>query len=344
MKRLITTLIIGLVAGGALFAQVLDKPVAIVRLTETVNIGQRELRNQVEMLQEQVGRNLTEADRKEVLEAQIGEVLINQAAARENIRVTQEEINQAIQAQRQSLGQPVSNSQFRSFIQEQLGLSWDEYVEQITQRLIQEKYVVEKKRDLIQNVDPPSEPEIRAFYEENATQFTNPAMVRFNQLFLDTRNRGESQVDAARQKAQDLRGQLRSGQASFEELMNDSLDDASYTGGDFGFLLRNDQQARNLLGRRFVESVFSLEEGEISSVIESNIGFHIVQITNRRSPRVLGLNDPVLPGQNVTVRNQIENYLRNQQQQRNFQQAVQEVIDGLREEAEVELFEQNLQW
>jgi parvulin-like peptidyl-prolyl isomerase len=126
--------------------------------------------------------------------------------------------------------------------------------------------------------------------------------------------------------------------------MNDSLDDASYTGGDFGFLLRNDQQARNLLGRRFVESVFSLEEGDISAVIESNIGFHIVQITNRRSPRVLGLNDPVLPGRNVTVRNQIENYLRNQQQQRNFQRAVEEVIDDLRDEAEVELFEQNLQW
>ncbi len=344
MKRSITTLIIGLLAVGALSAQVLDKPVAIVRLTETVNIGQRELRNQVEMLQEQLGRELSEEDRREVLEAQIGEILIDQAAARQDIRVTQEEINQAIRAQRQSLGQPVSDAQFRGFIQEQLGLSWDEYVEQITQRLIQEKYVVENRRDLIQNVDPPTESEIRAFYDENATQFTNPAMVRFNQLFIETRNKSDSQVDAARQKAQDLRGQLRSGQASFQELMNDSLDDASYTGGDFGFLLRNDQQARNLLGRRFVESVFSLEEGDISAVIESNIGFHIVQITNRRSPRVLGLNDPVLPGQNVTVRNQIENYLRNQQQQRNFQQAVEEVIDDLRDEAEVELFEQNLQW
>lgn len=344
MKRSITTLIIGLLAVGALSAQVLDKPVAIVRLTETVNIGQRELRNQVEMLQEQLGRELSEEDRREVLEAQIGEILIDQAAARQNIRVTQEEINQAIRAQRQSLGQPVSDAQFRGFIQEQLGLSWDEYVEQITQRLIQEKYVVENRRDLIQNVDPPTESEVRAFYDENATQFTNPAMVRFNQLFIETRNKSDSQVDAARQKAQDLRGQLRSGQTSFQELMNDSLDDASYTGGDFGFLLRNDQQARNLLGRRFVESVFSLEEGDISAVIESNIGFHIVQITNRRSPRVLGLNDPVLPGQNVTVRNQIENYLRNQQQQRNFQQAVEEVIDDLRDEAEVELFEQNLQW
>lgn len=344
MKRLIATLIIALIAGAGLYAQVLDKPVAIVRLTETVNIGQRELRNQVQMLQEQMGRNLNQADRREVLEAQIGEVLINQAAARDGIRVSQEEINQAIQAQRQSLGQPVSDNQFRGFIQDQLGLTWQEYVEQITQRLIQEKYVVEKKRDLIQNVDPPSEAEIRDFYDENATQFTNPAMVRFNQLFIDTRNSADPQVDAARQKAETLRGRIRSGQASFEELMNNSLDDASYTGGDFGFLLRNDQQARNQLGRRFVESVFSLEEGDISSVIESNIGFHIVQVTNRRAPRVLGLNDPVLPGRNVTVRNQIENYLRNQQQQRNFQQAVQDVIDELREEAEVELFEQNLQW
>jgi parvulin-like peptidyl-prolyl isomerase len=344
MKRLLTILTLALLAGGGLSAQILDKPVAIVRLTETVNIGQRELRSQVRLLEQQIGRELNEEDRREVLEAQIGEVLINQAAARENVRVTQEEINQAIQAQRQSLGQPVSDNQFRNFIQEQLGLSWDEYVEQITQRLIQEKFVVERKRDMIQNVDRPGSTQIRAFYEENATQFTNPAMARFNQLFIETRNRSDSQIAAARQKAEELRGQLRSGQATFQELMNDSLDDASYSGGDFGFLLRNDPQARNLLGRQFIESVFALEEGEISGVLESNIGLHIVQITNRRPPRVLGLDDPVLPGQSVTVRNQIENYLMNQQQQQNFQRAVQEVIDELRDEAEVELFEENLQW
>ncbi|MFW6338802.1 MAG: SurA N-terminal domain-containing protein, partial [Alkalispirochaetaceae bacterium] len=244
MKRCITTLITALLAAGALSAQVLDKPVAIVRLTETVNIGQRELRNQVEMLEEQVGRNLNEEDRREVLDSLIGEILIDQAAARNDIRVTQEEINQAIRAQRQSLGQPVSDDQFRGFIREQLGLSWEEYVEQITQRLIQEKYIVERKRDLIQNVEPPTEREVRDFYDENATQFTNPAMVRFNQLFFDTRNKSDSQVEAARQKAQELRNGLRSGQKSFDELMDDSLDDASYTGGDFGFLLRNDQQAR----------------------------------------------------------------------------------------------------
>ncbi|MFW6251186.1 MAG: SurA N-terminal domain-containing protein, partial [Alkalispirochaetaceae bacterium] len=142
MKRCITTLITALLAAGALSAQVLDKPVAIVRLTETVNIGQRELRNQVRMLEEQVGRSLNEEDRREVLDSLIGEILIDQAAARNDIRVTQEEINQAIRAQRQSLGQPVSDAQFRGFIREQLGLTWEEYVEQITQRLIQEKYIV----------------------------------------------------------------------------------------------------------------------------------------------------------------------------------------------------------
>ena len=344
MKRIVILLILGICLIGTAAGQILDKPVAIVRLTETVNIGQRELRTQIRLLEEQLGRDLGASDRREVLDAQIGEVLINQAAARQDIRVTQEEINQAIQSQRQSLGRPVTDEQFRNFIGEQLGLNWNEYVQQITQRLIQEKYVVENRREMIQNVEPPTDAEIRNFYDENATQFTNPAMVRFNQLFIDTRNQGDAQVTAGRRKAEELRGRLRSGQATFQELMNESLDDAGYSGGDFGFLLRTDEQARSLLGRGFVESVFSLEEGEISGVIESNIGFHIVQITNRRSPRVLGLNDPVLPGRNVTVRNQIENYLMNQQQQRNFQRAVDEVINELREEAEVQLFEENLDW
>ncbi|MCG8481319.1 MAG: SurA N-terminal domain-containing protein, partial [Spirochaetales bacterium] len=92
---------------------------AVVSLTETVNIGQRELRQQVELLERQLGGELTLENRREVLDAQIGDVLLNQAASRANIRGTQAEIDQAIAAQRQSIGRPVSDAEFRRMIQDQ---------------------------------------------------------------------------------------------------------------------------------------------------------------------------------------------------------------------------------
>ena len=166
-------------------AQVLDRPVAIVRLTETVNIGQRELRQQVDLLEQQMGRQLTQDQRREVLEAQIGDVLLNQAAARANIRVSQDEIQQAIDTQRQSLGQPVSDAQFRQMVQQQMGMSWDQYVEEVTNRLIQEQFILQEAQGQFNSIDEPTNREIRQVYEENAQQFTNPAMVRFDHLFFD---------------------------------------------------------------------------------------------------------------------------------------------------------------
>ncbi len=334
-----------LIPTASVSTQILDQPVAVVRLTETVNVGQRELRRQVELLERQLGRDLTAENRRELLDAQIAEVLLSQAAERENVRVTQEEVDQAIAQQKAALGRPVTDDQFRELVVRESGIPWDEYQQEVRERLIQERYILEKKRSVIQDVTPPTEAEIERFYEENATQFSNPAMVRFSHLFVDTRNLSNQEKQERRERAEELYRRIRSGAASFEDLIEESLDDATFSGGDFGYLLRQDPQSQRLLGADFVEGVFSVEEGQVSNgVLESNVGFHIVKIVNKRRPRILELSDPVLPGQNTTVRDQIRNYLLNSRQQRAFQRAIQEVVDELREEAEITVFEENRDW
>ncbi len=325
-------------------AQVLDRPVAIVRLTETVNIGQRELRQQVDLLEQQMGRQLTQDQRREVLEAQIGDVLLNQAAARANIRVSQDEIQQAIDTQRQSLGQPVSDAQFRQMVQQQMGMSWDQYVEEVTNRLIQEQFILQEAQGQFNSIDEPTNREIRQVYEENAQQFTNPAMVRFDHLFFDLRNRSGEEEQSTRQLAASMARRLQRGTADFQQLLRESLDDARYAGGDFGYIIRGDQQAIQRLGQSFVNQVFELDEGDVSGVIESNVGLHIVRITDRRSPRLLQLDDPLLPGESTTVRQQIRAYILNQRQQQVFQDAVQSVLARLKEEAEITRYPENLDW
>ena len=349
MKRgLLTSLVIAAIVGIAspihVFAQVLDRPVAIVRLTETVNIGQRELRTQVEQLEQQLGRELSRENRLEVLEARIGDVLLEQAAARAGVRVGEEEIDQAIEVQKQSIGRPVSDGEFRRIIQEQTGLSWDQYVKEITDRLVQERFILQQSQTDFQEISDPTASEIRQVYEENASQFTSPAMVRFEHLFFDIREKSLAEQDQIRDRAARMARQINGNRQRFENAMKESLDDVTYAGGDFGYLLRGDAAAAQRLGRSFVNSVFELSEGDISGVLESNVGFHIVRITDRRSPRLLGLDDPVLPGESVTVRQQIQAYIQNQKQQQVFQQSVNRVLSELREEAEITRYEDNLDW
>ncbi|MEX2442265.1 MAG: peptidylprolyl isomerase [Alkalispirochaeta sp.] len=347
MKRTRTITLAGglLLIAGTLTAQVLDRPVAIVRLTETVNIGQRELRRQVEMLERQMDRELTEEQREEVLEAQIGDVLLNQAAARAGIRVSDEDIDQAINAQRQSIGQPVTDDQFRQLIRQQTGLGWDEYVEEIRNRLVQEQFILQQSQSRFnEGLEEPSPREIRRVYEENAQQFTNPAMARFDHLFFDLRGKDGEEEQEARRLASSLARRLDRGNADFQQLLRESLDDARYSGGDFGYIVRGDQQAVNQLGRDFVDEVLNLEEGDVSGVLESNVGLHIVRVTDRRSPRLLQLGDPLLPGESTTVRDQIRAYILNQQQQRIFQESVETVLNRLQDDAEITRYPENLDW
>lgn len=326
------------------FAQVLDRPVAIVRLTETVNISQREIRGQVQLLEQQLGRELTRENRLEVLEAQIGDVLLRQAAARAGIQVSRQEIDQAILAQRQSLGQPVTDAQFRELIQSQMGLSWAEYQQEIRERLVQERFILERAERRFGEIQEPAARVIRQVYEENAQQFTNPAMIRFDHLFFDLRNRSDAQIRDARQRATAMARQLDRGTVTFNQLLRASLDDVTYSGGDFGYLVRGDQSAQQQLGRSFVETVFDLEEEEVSGVVESNIGLHIIRVTDRRSPRLLQLNDPLLPGERTTVRDQIVAFIVSQQQQEIFQDQLQVVLNELRSEADIRRFPDNLNW
>ncbi|MFP4205627.1 MAG: peptidyl-prolyl cis-trans isomerase [Spirochaetaceae bacterium] len=335
----------GLLGVAPVSAQVLDQPVAVVRFHETENIGQRQMREQQRLMEQQLGEDLSEEDRQELVEAQINEVLISQAAAESDVRVSDEELRQAIDRQRASAGQGISEEEFRGLIEREIGMSWDEYRSQIRQRLIQEKFVMERKRGVLEGVDAPTERDIREFYEENATRFTNPAMVRFRHAFVDTRGASEEERRQARERAEELYESIDRGEKSFDQVIREADDDASYSGGDFGYLMRQDEEGRRILGREFIAAVFDLEEGELSDEpLESEAGYHIVEITNRRSARVLGLDDPVLPGQNITVRGQIRNYLMANQQQLAFQRAVREVVEELREEADITVYEENLDW
>lgn len=343
-RHLLTLTILLAVAVPSVIAQVLDRPVAVVRLTETVNIGQRELRQQIEQLERQLGQQIDAERRADVLEAQIGDVLLNQAAARSGVRVAQAEIEQAILIQRQSIGQPVTDTQFRQIIEQQTGLSWAGYQQEVRERLTQERYILQRAQSAIEAIGVPTDRQIRQVYEENAAEFTSPAMVRFDHIFWDTRGADAAAVSDARRAADSAVRRIDRGQSTFDSVLRASLDDVTYGGGDFGYLIRGDQQAAATLGREFVDAVFDLDEGTVSRVLESSVGIHIVRVTDRRSPRLLELTDPILPGESLTVRAQIVEYIVALRQQEIFQETLEREMESLMNEADITRFPENLNW
>jgi peptidyl-prolyl cis-trans isomerase SurA len=223
-------------------------------------------------------------------------------------------------------------------------MSWDEYRDEIRKRLIQERFILERAERQFSEIPEPTAREVRQVYEENAQQFTNPAMARFDHLFFDLRETDSAAEQSARQRANRLARDISRGNTTFQELLRASLDDSTYAGGDFGYLIRGDRNAISQLGRSFVETVLDLEEDQVSGVIESNVGLHIVRITDRRSPRMLRIEDPLLPGERMTVRDQIKAYIVSERQQEIFQDSIEVVLEELKNEAEISRFPQNLNW
>ena len=347
-RSLLAILILLALVAPQLPAQVLDRPVAVVRLRQTANIGRRDVDAQIALFEQQLGRALQSAEKRQILEALINDELLLQAAGRAGVRVTQEELQNYLAAQRQqlsqSMGTVLNEEQFRRQVEQQTGRPWNDFVSDVNDELAKLKYVRERRADVFARVSTPTEAEIRSFYEEQATAFTNPAMVSFRHVYVDLRGKTDTERQAARIALDAYRRQIRNGSLTFEQLERRAFTDATIQADNFGYLLRNDPRSLQLLGRPFIDAVFGLSDGEVAGVLESSVALHIVLVTDRRSARILSLDDPILPGQTVTVRQQIRNLLASQKEQQALGAAVEAEVSVLRAEAEITVFESNLPW
>jgi peptidyl-prolyl cis-trans isomerase SurA len=350
MKRVVVlTAILLLLGAQIVLAQLIDKPVATVKLSKFEAITVKQFRQQIEQLEARTNNTLSQDDRRKLLDLMVSELLITQAAATDGVTVTQAEIDARIAMARRTggfglnLNRELTDQEFKQLLQ-QNGLSWDEYIDELRKAILQQKYVMQKKKALFDRITPPAESEIKEFYDANKTVFVAPDMVRFKHIYIDTRNLPSAEEkNKARERAEDISRELQNG-ASFDDLVVKYSDDKNsrYKGGDFGYLRRDDQARRQLLGREFFEAPFKMEVGQVSKVLQSNIGFHIIQITEKIPFRLLSLDDPIPPQDKSTVRDQISAQLIQQKQAELYQQALMDILAELKKKAEIRIFEENL--
>ncbi len=350
-KRIFLIALLLLGWGSLVFADVIDKPVATVKLTRLEAITAKQFRQKVEMLESRSRVTLSLDDRKKLLDLLVSEILIKQAAAQENVIVTQTELAQRLEQARKSgamslnLNRDLSEAEFKSLV-EQSGISWEEYTDQLQKSILTQKYVMQKKRTSFDAVGQPSEAEILDFYETNKTVFVVPDMVRFKHIYIDTRNLSDKQEkDKALERAEEISRELKNG-APFDDLVVKYSDDKAsrYKGGDFGYLRRDDQARKQLLGKEFFETPFRMKVNDSSGVLQSNIGYHVIRITEKIPFRLLGLDDPIPPQNTGTVRQEISAQLLLKKQADLYQQILQDLLVELKKKAEIKTFEDNLTW
>lgn len=333
-----------LLVSSVINAQLLDTTVATVKLTKLQNISKKALQEKIVLLEERITRSLNEEEIQAILKGEINSILLQQAAERDSVSITREDLDRAIELQKARLGVlMLPDRDFRLLIERQTGFSYAEYEKNLRDTLIARNYLMKIDPKLAdENNFRPTDVEIVKFYEENAVRYATPSLVRFSHLFVSTANVNEAEILSGRKKIDELRRRISTGQATFESLFEESLDDPSYLARDFGFFARGDEELKKNLGANFVDVVSGLDEDEVSGVLESSLGIHIVKITDKRQPRLLKLGDPLFPGDSMTVQTHISQVLSMENQGRMFNEVMEFQIEKLRENAEIRIFSQNL--
>jgi len=143
-----------------------------------------------------------------------------------------------------------------------------------------------------------SEEDARKFYDQNPDKFTRPETVKASHILLGVDPKASAEdKKAAREKAEKLRKELAAG-ADFAALAKaNSSDGSSQQGGDLGYF------AKGQMVPAFEKAAFALKPGEISDVVETEFGYHIIKLTEKKATEKVEFKD---------VRPRIEEYLKNQ--------------------------------
>ncbi|HYC43692.1 MAG TPA: SurA N-terminal domain-containing protein [Noviherbaspirillum sp.] len=121
-----------------------------------------------------------------------------------------------------------------------------------------------------------SDADIKSYYDQNAKRFVDEEQRRASHILIKA-EKGASGAEktAAKEKAEKLLAQLRKNPADFARLAKENSQDpgSAERGGDLDFF------SKGMMVPPFEEAAFKLKEGEISDVVQSDFGFHIIQVT-----------------------------------------------------------------
>ncbi len=166
-------------------------------------------------------------------------------------------------------------------------------------------YVVLSVSDLVPQMAVGDE-EIKKYYDEHRAQYQEPEQRRASHILIGVAaSASPAEKAAARAKADQMLKEVKQNPAKFEDLARKNSQDpgSAAKGGDLGFF------ARGVMVKPFEDTVFAMQGGETSGLVQSDFGFHIIKLTAIRHGGFHDLNE---------VRGEVEQELKKQKAAQKF--------------------------
>jgi peptidyl-prolyl cis-trans isomerase D len=166
--------------------------------------------------------------------------------------------------------------------------------------------------------------ELQAYYDQHRDQYRTPEQVKVSHILIKTPLPGpdgkvdEKGVSDAQHRAEDLLKQIKGG-AKFEDLAKKYSEDpgSAKEGGSLGFI------GKGRTVPEFEKAAFSLPKGQVSDLVKSSYGFHIIRVDDKQDAHMKTLDE---------VKDQIEPVLKQQKGQQLAQKQAEELLKRARAE------------
>ena len=174
-----------------------------------------------------------------------------------------------------------------------------------------------------------NEQDLKTYYEQNAARIASQEERRASHILIAAgKTAAAADREKAKAKADELLAAAKKAPDSFAELARKNSQDpgSAPNGGDLDFF------ARGAMTKPFEDAAFALKKGDISGVVETEFGYHIIKLADVRTPQQRSFEE---------MKPELEADVRKQQAQKKFAEvadsfsnAVYEAADGLKSVAE----------
>nr|WP_307993081.1 peptidyl-prolyl cis-trans isomerase [uncultured Niameybacter sp.] len=232
--------------------------------------------------------------------------LVISQADQNKIEVSDKEVEEQIEQVKANVG---SEEAFTAALQQE-GITLEEYSQLVKENLIISKTLEQVTKDVKVNED-----EVKKYYDDNIAQYTKGAGANMAHILVATED-----------EAKKVKKEYEEGK-SFEELAATyGTDGTKDQGGNLGFITYDSQQ----YDQDFLAGAKNLKEGEVSDPVKTQFGYHLIKVTDVQSEPV------VTPFEEAKV--SAEQAVLKDKQYNKFE----EYIKGIREKANIEIFEDKL--
>jgi peptidyl-prolyl cis-trans isomerase SurA len=273
MKRIVLLATIAmLTAAIPAGAQMVSRIAAIVN-DDIITTGQLDREIDQNLASQGLSDEKRQELRQELLPQLIEDTLVDQQAKKLGIQITDEEVDQAIlDVQRQN---GINQEQLKAALETQ-GMSYAEYRKKLNRQLLNFKLVGREIRSEVEVTNQ----ELRNYFQENIEEYREAPFIRLSRItFLLPPQASASEVAALRNLCREARQRVSQGEA-FDQVLKYFREEKGADGGTLGTFGEGE------LTEPFAGAVRNLETGQVSEVVETPQGFHVLYMEEKNPGRV----------------------------------------------------------